>query len=148
VAIPSLLAVSAMHQYLIKTKRRTSVSLILEAGQEQTPPTITGSKYKANFFDSFLTLSCDDLNYIQGITEIKVNDAVWENKTSTSLIWYAKAYYPDPEYKDEDVIYEVTRSDIRILKQIHSLGDEQYKRLMAYMKALQKLEQMENMVEE
>ena len=28
------------------------------------------------------------------------------------------------------------------------IGDEQYKRLMAYMKALQKLEQMENMVEE
>ena len=57
-------------------------------------------------------------------------------------------FWPDPEYKDEDVIYEVTRSDIKILKQIHSLGDEQYKRLMAYMKALQKLEQMENMVEE
>ena len=55
---------------------------------------------------------------------------------------------PDPEYKDADMDYEVTRSDIKILKQIHSLGDEQYKRLMAYMKALQKLEQMENMVEE
>ena len=54
----------------------------------------------------------------------------------------------DPEYKDADMDYEVTRADIRILKQIHSLGDEQYKRLMAYMKALQKLEQMENMVEE
>ena len=54
----------------------------------------------------------------------------------------------DPEYKDEDANYEVTRSDIKILKQIHSLGDEQYKRLMAYMKVLQKLEQMENMVEE
>ena len=54
----------------------------------------------------------------------------------------------DPGYKDEDANYEVTRSDIKILKQIHSLGDEQYKRLMAYMKALQKLEQMENMVEE
>ena len=54
----------------------------------------------------------------------------------------------DPEYKDADMDYEVTRSDIKILKQIHSLGDEQYKRLMAYMKALQKLEQMENMVEE
>lgn len=54
----------------------------------------------------------------------------------------------DPEYKDEDANYEVTRSDIKILKQIHSLGDAQYKRLMAYMKALQKLEQMENMVEE
>ena len=49
----------------------------------------------------------------------------------------------DPEYKDE-----VTRADIRILKQIHSLGDEQYKRLMAYMKALQKLEQMESIVED
>ena len=29
-----------------------------------------------------------------------------------------------------------------------SLGDEQYKRLMAYMKALQKLEEMESIVEE
>ena len=54
----------------------------------------------------------------------------------------------DPEYKDADMDYEVTRSDIKILKQIHSLGAAQYKRLMAYMKALQKLEQMENMVEE
>lgn len=45
----------------------------------------------------------------------------------------------DPEYKD---------ADIRILKQIHSLGDEQYKRLMAYMKALQKLEQLERIVED
>ena len=54
----------------------------------------------------------------------------------------------DPEYKDADMDYEVTRSDIKILKQIHSLGDDQYKRLMAYMKALQKLEQMESMVEE
>ena len=41
----------------------------------------------------------------------------------------------DPEYKDADMDYEVTRSDIKILKQIHSLGDAQYKRLMAYMKS-------------
>ena len=54
----------------------------------------------------------------------------------------------EPEYKDADMDYEVTRSDIKILKQIHSLGDEQYKRLMAYMKALQKLEEMESIVEE
>ena len=54
----------------------------------------------------------------------------------------------DPEYKDADMDYEVTRTDIKILKQIHSLGDEQYKRLMAYMKALQKLEEMESIVEE
>ena len=52
----------------------------------------------------------------------------------------------DPEYKDTDMDYEVTRADIKILKQIHSLGDEQYKRLMAYMKALQKLEEMESIV--
>ena len=54
----------------------------------------------------------------------------------------------DPEYKDTDMDYEVTRSDIKILKQIHSLGDEQYKRLLAYMKALKKLETMESIVEE
>lgn len=54
----------------------------------------------------------------------------------------------DPEYKDADMDYEVTRTDIKILKQIHSLGDEQYKRLMAYMRALQKLEEMESIVEE
>ena len=54
----------------------------------------------------------------------------------------------DPEYKDEDMDYEVTRADIKILKQIYSLGDEQYKRLMAYIRALQKLEQMESIVED
>ena len=54
----------------------------------------------------------------------------------------------DPEYKGADMDYEVTRADIKILKQIHSLGDEQYKRLMAYIKALQKLEQMESIVED
>ena len=54
----------------------------------------------------------------------------------------------DPEYKDVNMDYEVTRSDIKILKQIHSLGNEQYKRLMAYMKVLQKLEQMDRIVAE
>ena len=54
----------------------------------------------------------------------------------------------DPEYKDADMDYEVTRADIKILKQIHSLGDEQYKRLMAYIRVLQKLEQMESIVED
>ena len=33
VAIPSLLAVSAMQQHLVKTKKRTSVALILESGE-------------------------------------------------------------------------------------------------------------------
>jgi glutamate synthase (ferredoxin) len=33
VAIPSLLAVSALEQYLVRTKKRTAVSLILESGE-------------------------------------------------------------------------------------------------------------------
>ena len=33
VAIPSLLAVSALNQHLVKTKKRTSVALILESGE-------------------------------------------------------------------------------------------------------------------
>ncbi len=54
----------------------------------------------------------------------------------------------DPDYNSKDVEFEVSNADIKILKQIHSLGDEQFKRLMAYMKALQKLEAMESIVEE
>ncbi len=33
VAIPSLLAVSAVHQHLVKTKKSTSVAMILETGE-------------------------------------------------------------------------------------------------------------------
>ncbi|MFV0527718.1 MAG: glutamate synthase large subunit [Lachnospiraceae bacterium] len=33
VAIPSLLAVSAVHQYLVRTKKRTSLAIILESGE-------------------------------------------------------------------------------------------------------------------
>ena len=33
VAIPSLLAVSAVHQYLVKTKKRTSLAIVLESGE-------------------------------------------------------------------------------------------------------------------
>lgn len=54
----------------------------------------------------------------------------------------------DPEYEDEDIDYEITKLDIKIVKQIHSLKGEQYKRLMAYMQALQKLEAMEVIIEE
>ncbi len=54
----------------------------------------------------------------------------------------------DPDYNGTDTEYEVSNTDIKILKQMHSLGDEQFKRLMAYMKALQKLEAMESIMEE
>ena len=33
VAIPSLLAVSALHQHLVVTKKRTSLAIILESGE-------------------------------------------------------------------------------------------------------------------
>ena len=35
VAIPSLLAVSALQQYLVQTKKRTSLSVILESGEPE-----------------------------------------------------------------------------------------------------------------
>ena len=35
-AIPSLLAVSALHQHLVATKRRTSLSIVLESGEPRT----------------------------------------------------------------------------------------------------------------
>ncbi len=35
-AIPSLLAVSALHQHLVATKKRTSVSIVLESGEPRT----------------------------------------------------------------------------------------------------------------
>lgn len=54
----------------------------------------------------------------------------------------------DPECEVTEIDYEVTRSDIQLLKQIHSLGDKQYQRLIDYMMLLQKMEQMENVVED
>ena len=36
VQIPSLLAVSAVHQYLVKTKKRTTLSLVLESGEPRS----------------------------------------------------------------------------------------------------------------
>ena len=44
-------------------------------------------------------------------------------------------------------VSELTRTIVVCAVQIHSLDDTQYKRLMAYMKALKKLEQMESIVE-
>ena len=78
--------------------------------------------------------------YEEDIAEIKMM-----NNEQTELLKKAQLLTGkgiDPEYKDADMDYEVTRADIKILKQIHSLGDEQYKRLMAYIKALQKLPEL------
>lgn len=54
----------------------------------------------------------------------------------------------EPDYNGAYTECEVSNADIKFLKQIHSLSDEQFKRLMAYLKALQKLEAMESILEE
>ncbi len=106
---------------------------------------------------SIMLLEASDSKKIYGKTGTGTNGTAWfigfVEKENTNILDITPEQLLtgkgiDPEYKDTDMDYEVTRSDIKILKQIHSLGDAQYKRLMAYMKALQKLEQMENMVEE
>lgn len=91
-----------------------------------------------------------ELSRRTGIATSNISD--WKKKKTNPkancLLSICDALEITPEYKDADMDYEVTKADIRILKQIHSLGDEQYKRLMAYMKALQKLEQMERIVKD
>ena len=74
----------------VQSEQEFTSEAAADAGQEQVPPAIAGSKYKSGFFDSFLALSCDDSDYIQGITEIKVNDTVWEKK---SWIQLKKEFY-------------------------------------------------------
>ncbi len=59
VAIPSLLAVSAMEQYLIRTKKRTSVSIILESGEPRDVhhfATLLG--YGARAINPYLAQEC------------------------------------------------------------------------------------------
>lgn len=54
VAIPSLLAVSALNQHLVKTKKRTSVALILESGEPGCPPFATLLGYGACAINPYL----------------------------------------------------------------------------------------------
>lgn len=59
VAIPSLLAVSAMEQYLIRTKKRTAVSIILESGEPRDVhqfATLLG--YGARAINPYLAQEC------------------------------------------------------------------------------------------
>ncbi len=61
VAIPSLLAVSAMEQYLIKTKKRTAISIILESGEPRDVhqfATLLG--YGARAINPYLAHECID----------------------------------------------------------------------------------------
>ena len=47
--IPSLLAVAALQQYLVKTKKRTSLSLILESGEPRAVSYTHLDVYKRQF---------------------------------------------------------------------------------------------------
>ncbi len=70
VAIPSLLAVSAMEQYLVKTKKRTAVSIILESGEPRDVhqfATLLG--YGARAINPYLAHEC-----IEELVENKILD--------------------------------------------------------------------------
>ncbi len=70
VAIPSLLAVSAMEQYLIRTKKRTAVSIILESGEPRDVhqfATLLG--YGARAINPYLAHEC-----IEELIERKILD--------------------------------------------------------------------------
>ena len=70
VAIPSLLAVSAMEQYLIKTKKRTAISIILESAEPRDVhqfATLLG--YGARAINPYLAHEC-----IEELVDMKILD--------------------------------------------------------------------------
>ncbi len=70
VAIPSLLAVSAIEQYLVKTKKRTAVSIVLESGEPRDVhqfATLLG--YGARAINPYLAHEC-----IEELVEKKILD--------------------------------------------------------------------------
>ncbi len=70
IAIPSLLAVSAMEQHLIKTKKRTAVSIILESGEPRDVhqfATLLG--FGARAINPYLAHEC-----IEELIEMKILD--------------------------------------------------------------------------
>ena len=74
---------------------------------------------------------------MSGMSGIDLAKKIRQNQDNVEIIFITSHF----EFIGEG--YEVDA-----LHYLVSLGDEQYKRLMAYMKALQKLEQMESIVEE
>ena len=70
VAIPSLLAVSAVHQHLVQTKRRTAMSVILESGEPREVhhfATLLG--YGASAVNPYLALETVDQLVEEGMLE-------------------------------------------------------------------------------
>ncbi|MBO1512133.1 glutamate synthase large subunit [Metabacillus bambusae] len=86
VAIPALLAVSALHQHLIRQGTRTKASLVIESGEvrevhhfaaligygvDAINPYLTFATYKEAVLDGSLTVSYEETvaKYIKGVTE-------------------------------------------------------------------------------
>jgi glutamate synthase (NADPH/NADH) large chain len=86
VAIPALLAVSALHQHLIRQGTRTKASLVIESGEvrevhhfaaligygvDAINPYLTFATYKEALLDGSLTLSYEEIvaKYIKAVTE-------------------------------------------------------------------------------
>ena len=53
--------------------------------------------------------------------------------------------YVEYKWKKEKTVQEISKADIRILKDIHAMKEEQRKRLMKYMDTLKQLEALEEM---
>ena len=77
VAIPSLLAVSAVQQYLVRTKKRTAVSLVLESAEPRTVhhfATLLG--YGAQAINPYLAQECIEELYERGMLDKDVGVAI------------------------------------------------------------------------
>ena len=77
VAIPSLLAVSAMEQHLVQTKRRTAVSIILESGEPRDVhhfATLLG--YGARAINPYLAQECIEELIERGMLDKDVQAAI------------------------------------------------------------------------
>ena len=76
-AIPSLLAVSAMEQYLVRTKKRTAVSIILESGEPRDVhqfATLLG--YGARAIHPYLAHECIEELVDRGMLDKDVSTAI------------------------------------------------------------------------
>ena len=80
-AIPSLLAVSALEQYLIRTKKRTAVSLILESAEPREVhhfATLLG--YGAQAVNPYLAQECVE----EMVTLNMAAPMIWPRRTARS----------------------------------------------------------------
>ena len=114
VAIPSLLAVSALQQYLVQTKKRTSMAVILESGEPRDVhhfATLLG--FGASAINPYLAQES-----IQELIDLNMLDkdyyaAVDDYNNANLLEWHCK------DYKFKRYFHNPVLSGCVILKQSH-----------------------------